>query len=103
MNSQLSSDRLEPSDKDMQCLVESVIERIRSVSEMYRRQWGIPISTILITRELVRLNFIFERYEKKDFRHTESEKKAVRMLAQWTIDEKAKLCGQPTKKLEWKD
>ena len=103
MSSKLNSDRLEPSDKDMQCLVESVIERIRSVSEMYKRQWTIPISTLLINRDLAHLNAVFERYVTKDFRHTESEKKAVRVLAQWTIDQKAALCGQPTKKLEWKD
>lgn len=102
MSSNLHSDRLEPSDKDMQFLVGSVIERIRSVSEHYLRQWRIPINTDLINGDLVRLNTLFERYEKNDFRHTESEKKAVRTLAQWTIDQKSTLTGQPTKKMVWR-
>jgi hypothetical protein len=96
-------DRLTPSDPDMQHLVRSVAERIRTVSEMYQRQWRTPINTKLITRDLERFNVIMERYHISDFRHTESEKKAVRTLAQWTIDQKAALVGQPTKKLTWKD
>ena len=101
MNSYL--DRLEPSDMDMQALVMSVAARIRTISEMYQRQWNIPINTSLITRDLERFDVIMERYHTSDFRHTESEKKAVRILAQWTVDQKCALVGQPTKKLEWKD
>lgn len=103
MSSKLSSDRLAPSDKDMQFLVMSVIDRIRTVSEMYLRQWRTPMPTASIERDLHRLNTVFERYEGGDTRHTESEKKSVRILAQWTIDQKATLVGQPTKKLEWVD
>ena len=99
----MNSDRLEPSDKDMQALVASVIERVRTVSEMYQRQWGIPIGTGPIRRDLMRMNMIFERYETGDFRHTDSEKKSVRFLAQWSVDQKSTLVGQPTKKLVWKD
>ena len=103
MSKNLNSDRLELSDKDMQALVMSVAARIRTISEMYQRQWGIPISTILITRDLQRFNSLMERYHTSDFRHTESEKKAVRILAQWTVDQKCALVGQPTKKIEWND
>ena len=103
MSSKLSSDRLMPSDKDMISLTAAVMEGIRTVSDMYKRQWRIEISTIRITRDLERMNTLVERYQKKDYRHTDSEKKAVRTLAQWSMDQKSALVGQPTKKLEWKD
>jgi len=41
------------------------------------------------------------RYKLGDYRHTDAELKSLRTIAQWTLDLKCDLCGQPRKKLQW--
>lgn len=38
-----------------------------------------------------------------DYRHTEAELRSTKLLAQWTVDLKVKLCSQKEKSLEWKE
>jgi hypothetical protein len=43
------------------------------------------------------------RHSRGDFRHNEGEKKATRILAQWSVDRNCILRNQPLIKIEWGD
>jgi len=53
--------------------------------------------------DFIRYNMVFGRYKEGDFRHSESEKKSIRAIAQWTVDLNRSICGQTPLKLEWRD
>ena len=43
------------------------------------------------------------RHKKGDFRHTGAEMKALRNVAQWTLDMKKDVCNQPREQIKWRD
>jgi len=53
--------------------------------------------------DVIRWRRLRIRHKQRDFRHTESEKKSVVVLAKWTLEVKAKLCNQPVPKVPWGD
>ena len=99
-----SLDRLVPSTQDDVSLVAAIHERFLTLTERYKRTWNIEME---FPKHILKAIFAWRictaRYRKKDFRHTESERKYVRELAQWTVDENCKLSGQPTKKILFND
>ena len=53
--------------------------------------------------DMIRMNRLAGRYKRDDYRHRDSEKKAVKVIAQWTLDLNCAICGQPSVVLQWKD
>jgi len=85
-------------------LVLTIAEKYRELVDLHRRVRG---------RDLVvplELNFdwnmftvVLNRYRRGKFFHSEEEKRAVRNIAQWTVDVKRSLCNQTPVKLFWVD
>jgi hypothetical protein len=99
-----SLDHLENSTQDDVSLAAALQERFLTVCERFQRKWGMDIEFPKeITQAIFAWRTCVARYRKKDFRHKASEKKYVRILAQWTVDENCKLCGTPIKKIEFGD
>ena len=95
---------LKPSDEDLVKLGQAVETNFKDVMDTHVRLMGfglIPQSEIqndmLLWREMVM------RHNKGDRRHTDSEKRATRQVAQWTLDVNCWLRNQEPKKLVWKD
>lgn len=100
----MNSDNLLPSDQDCMVLAESVNIRLQELSDRYRRKWFVDLLIPeSLHKDVLLMHQMIARHRKKDPRHTASEYKAVKTLAQWTLDENNKLTGQPAKKLVWKD
>ena len=97
-------DRLLPSDPDMIDLVIAVVDRYNGLIEHYLRikkeHLLIPGSMEQAKKLLVRVK---ERYSKSDYRHSESEKKAIRDFAQWTHTVNSEMRNQEPTILSWKD
>ena len=53
--------------------------------------------------DMKRMNSLAARYKRSDFRHSNSEKKSLRTIAQWTVDLNRSICGQPSITLQWGD
>jgi hypothetical protein len=96
------ADALKPSTPDIAMLVFSIEERFLALCNRYKRKWGIDLPIDKSTRgDMLLWRMAFRRHRKKDIRHTDSEIKAIKSFAQWTVDQNCLLAGQPTKKIEW--
>ena len=97
-------DRLENSDEDLKELSLAVQDRFIEVMNLHARARGFILTpTDALTSDLLRWRTMVSRHRKGDFRHRNSEKIALRNVAQWTLDLNSDLKGQPRKVLEWKD
>lgn len=97
-------DVLAVSNEDMISLVYAVHTRIKELNDLHQRVWFAPLLfPPEITADLERMSTLMHRHAGGDYRHKESEKIAVRNVAQWTVDRKASLCNQPPKVVEWGD
>lgn len=97
---------LGPSDPDMIALCAAVVTDYNKLVQMYERIKGEPL---LISSEMERMvqrvMVLTARYEKDDFRHNESEKLAIRSLAEWNLTVNHDLRGQegPVPVIGWVD
>jgi len=98
----IHSGRMVISNPDTLALGVAVEERFVQLCQLYKSATG---NQLTIPSELDRAMFNWRkmrvRHKRNDFRHTDSELQATREIAQWTLDKKTELCGQPSKKLEW--
>ena len=80
-------DRLVPSDKDMISLCAAVVTNYNKLVATYPRFKGedllIPDDMELVRQRVLKL---VARYQRDDFRHSESEKQSLRRFADWTIE-----------------
>jgi hypothetical protein len=98
-------DRLEDSSEDIKALAESIEPRFLQVCELYGRKWGglnIPIPKEM-QKNVERWRQAVVRHRSGDFRNSLSEYQSMKAVAQWTVTENCKLCGQPEKTIEWPD
>lgn len=98
--------RLIPSDPDMVSLCAAVATNYNKLLHSYER---IKHEPLLIRNDMEsvvqRVMVLVARYEKDDFRHSESEKKALRALASWTLEINHDIRGQegPVPTVAWVD
>jgi len=98
-------DRLVDSDADMINLCAVVVNNYNRLLGTYKRLSGTDLmipSDMLSVQKLV--TKLMQRYERGDFRNSDSEKSALRNFAQWTVDVNAELRGQEVvTQIQWKD
>jgi hypothetical protein len=97
-------DRLVPSQPDDIELLIAVVDRYNGLLEHYLRIRGVEL---VIPDEIERCRKLIirvkERYQRNDFRRSESEKLALREFAQWTLLINSELRNQEPVILKWKD
>ena len=100
----IHGEALKKSSRDDIALAFKVEEGFLTICELWAREYGesLPIPKEL-DQHLFRWRTLSVRYKKGDFRNTESERKSLKVVAQWTVDVNMKLRGQPAKKIEWAD
>lgn len=86
-------------------LIHEVSIRYYDLRDMHRRVLGTDlVPPTDLDGAFQRFNALKERcYLQNDFRMYADEKSSVRTIAQWLVDEKCRLCGQPTKEIPWVD
>lgn len=95
--------KLIKSDPDVILLAEAVEHRFVLLLSDYFRITGEPLlPPPMYNADMMLWRTLRVRHREGDNRHTIDELKATRRIAQWTVDEKKKLAGQPTKKVDWK-
>jgi len=97
-------DRLMPSQPDDIELVIAIVDRYNGLVEHHLRIKGehllIPSTIVPAMNLLIRVK---ERYQQSDYRHSESEKKAIREFAEWTCLINSAMRNQEPEELVWKD
>ena len=98
----LHSGKLHRSRIDDIELCRAVQERFLQLCKLHLTATGeeLPIPGSL-DRDFLRWRAMAVRHKRGDFRHTEAELRSVKAVAQWTVDEKAKLQGREPEKIEW--
>ena len=86
-------------------MLQELSVRLLELHDLHKRVHGVEC---LIPKDLEndfkRFNALKHRcYVLNDCRISESETKAVRTIAQWSLDVKTSLCGQPKQVLQWRD
>jgi len=103
-NGAIHRNRLLPSDEDLVQLAEAVEQRFTSVLDLHERVLGFPLCPPTeLQNDMVLWRTMIMRHRKGDKRNTDDEKRAVRRIAQWTLDQNCILRNQPLQKLAWKD
>jgi len=97
-------DRLIPSRPDDIELVIAVVDRYNGLLEHYLRikkeHLQIPSHMERARQLVIRLK---ERYQRSDYRHSESEKLALREFAQWTHLTNCEMRNQEPTLITWSD
>lgn len=90
------------STTDDVCLGQAIEDRMGDLANSYLRIRGVDLRVPEILRnDFVRYTAYRERHKKGDHRHTESELKSVREIAQWTVQVNCALRNQPPKHVDW--
>lgn len=91
-----------PATQDEVHLAAAIEPRFLDLCGAYKRIKGVDLpipkamqSAIVLWRQCM------VRFKGGDFRTSHSERKAVKEVAQWTLDENCDLRNQPRKKLPW--
>ena len=85
-------------------LAREIEQKTIEVAAMYRRRYHkklIPDGDM--TKALVLFRTMRMRHAKGDYRHTNSEKQAVKAVAQWSLDVDRLIRNQSRMKLQWAD
>lgn len=91
------------SEPDVMLLAEAVEHRFISLLDDHLRITGEPLfPPQMYNSDMLLWRTLRIRHRKGDNRHTLDELKSTKRIAQWTVDEKKKLAGQATKKVQWK-
>lgn len=96
------NDRLIPSPQDMVELGAAVEVRFVELLATWlrdRKEKLIPPDELSVA--MVHWRTMRMRHKKGDYRHTGSEEKATREVAQWTVDASCILKNQESKDIEW--
>ena len=95
---------LKPSTKDTLLLFTAVGERMQDLIGTWRRVFQIDLLIPeSLHKEVQYWNRMKVRFGKGDMRNTRDELKALRLIAQWSLDQNCKLRNQPPKIIKWKD
>lgn len=100
----MTTEVLKPSTHDMVALAEAVATRLADCIELHTQTTGMPPRfDTSFQKDVVAWSTMHTRHCGGDFRNTESEKAATRVVAQWTLDTNAVLRGQTPQQMKWKD
>ena len=93
---------LQPSSQDTIALADAVESRFLNLCASWLRVNGvtIPIPEHLNT-DLMLWRAIRVRHKRGDFRSTDDELKATKVIGQWTVDMNNLLRNQPEMKINW--
>jgi len=99
----IHNNQLRPSSPDHVALGIAVDDRFVTVCERYQRTTGdqlfIPES---LSKDMMRWRQMRVRHKKGDYRHTDAELESLHGIAQWTVTENEKICGQAiSKPIDW--
>ena len=98
-------DRMEPSSPDVVALAEAMEPRFLNVCELQGRESG--GGDVQVPQDLevhfIKWREVLVRHRSGDRRNTPSEYESLKLVAQWTVSEKCRLCKQPDKILQWPD
>ena len=95
-------DKLFVSSRDLIMLAESIEIGFMEVLDGYLEKWQQMVEVPPDIKEAVILwRMMMIRHRMGDVRHTEAEKEAVKIVAQWTVDKQMVLRNQKSKKIEW--
>lgn len=98
------SNMLKPSHTDLVQLSEAVDSRfVDLLGTYYRVKHEKLMPPKYLDVDMVLWRVMFARYKKRDFRNTDDEERAVRRIAEWTLEENCKLKGQPYVPIDWGD
>jgi len=90
------------STKDDVCLGMAIEERLHDLAGAYQRIRGMSLQIPeILKNDYVRFVSYCERHRKGDFRHTESELKSVREIAQWSVQVNCAIRNQSPKHIDW--
>lgn len=107
-----ATDRLEPSPRNLIEGAAAVQERFKDVTDTYFRMHGENVIQVMpgnkiIAREgtlehsdVYRWRRMCQRFMRGDFRHRASEVKALKAVAQWTLEVNATLRNQPRPRVD---
>lgn len=95
---------LQSSDQDTIALADAVESRFLDLCGSWERIRGekIPIPESM-DRALLLWRKCVARFRKGDFRNTADELRAIKEVAQWSVDAQRQLRNQPTEKVKWKE
>ena len=93
---------LMPSTQDDVALCAALETRFLELCGLYKRATGnILVPPKSLDKDMFRWRQAAVRYKKGDYRHTSDEYQSIKTIAQWSLDVKCSICGQPTKRIEW--
>ena len=91
-----AADRMKPSCRSVVEGCVEVRERFLVLCRLWRHNMG---EDLLIPQDLDRDVLLWRtmavRHKRGDFRNTASELKALKAVAAWTLEVKARMCGKP--------
>jgi len=97
-------DILQFSSQDDISLSLAVEQRFIDLCGSYLRVKGIRlVPPSSLDADMFRWRQMAVRYKKGDFRHTQSEMKSLRIIAEWTLQLNAELRNQTYQPIEWRD
>lgn len=100
----MKSDTFRISDEDLVALSTEVEIRFAGLFSDYLRIKKLAlIVPESLKADLFRWRTMVNRHSAGDFRHFESEKMALRSVAQWTLDTNCEMKNKPRMVIEWKD
>ena len=95
-------DKLLVSSRDLIMLAESIDIGFKEVVDGYLEKWQQTMEIPSDIKEAIILwRTMIVRHRMGDVRHTEAEKEAIKIVAQWTVDKQMILRNQESKKIEW--
>lgn len=100
----MQSDIFQNSDEDLVSLSRQVEIRFTGLFSEYLRIKKLALIVPgSLKNDLIRWRRMVVRHATGDFRHFESEKIALRSVAQWTLDTNCEMKNKPRTVIEWKD
>jgi hypothetical protein len=96
-----AADTLQRSTPDDTALNLAVLERFLQLCRLwlhnYKEKLPVPAE---LDRDMLLWRTMALRHKAGDLRHKASEMKALRNVAAWTLEVKARMCGQPVPKVQ---
>ena len=100
----IHTNTLKPSTKDTISLADAVEERFIQLLNLWFKSKGEKlVPPTHLDGDMRNWRMMRVRHKHWDFRNTDGELKSTKVIAQWTVDMKNILCGQPEKIIEWGD
>jgi hypothetical protein len=102
-NGRSDPDLLLHSGPDCVMLARTVCVKVQELIQFHRAACGMdPVAPVELKQDFVRWRTLLDRHNAGDRRHTMSELKATRAVAQWAVDMNMAIRNQPPKTIEWR-